>query len=133
MLQAHPSGNDAHSYFQTDHGDDVRTALERLQRCFVDHGINDKSVSLIFIYDEARALCDYDAYTGDRIYEERAVNFHVPKEFLIHTESCQTMYSALPPIHIPYVSASNKMPLPLNGITIMPPLRPMRENVVAKG
>ena len=80
MLQAHPSGNDAHSYFQTDHGDDVRTALERLQRCFVDHGINDKSVPLIFIYDEARALCDYDAYTGDRIYEEHTVNFHKPKE-----------------------------------------------------
>ena len=47
----------------------------------VDHGINDKSVPLIFIYvDEARALCDYDAYTGDRIYEEHTVNFHKLKQ-----------------------------------------------------
>jgi hypothetical protein len=42
-------------------------------------------------------------------------------KFLIHTESCQTLYSAVTP-----VSASNKTPLPLNGITTMPPLRPKK-------
>ena len=40
----------------------------------------DHSLPLIFIFDEARTLCDYDAYTGDRIYEEHIVNLHQPKE-----------------------------------------------------
>ena len=116
-LSSYPDGMSAHTYFQKDYTSEAQRTLEQLQQCFTKHRIDD-SLPLIFVFDEARTLCDYDAYTGDRIYEERAVNFHVPKEFLIHTESCQTMYSALPPIHIPYVSASNKMPLPLNGITI---------------
>ena len=69
----------AHAYFQTTHADDVRTAMEELRECFVDHGINDKSVPLILIFDEARTLCEYEAYDGARIHEEHATHFHQPK------------------------------------------------------
>ena len=77
MLQDYPTGNRAHNYFQTVHMDDVRTALKQLQGCFAARGINE-SVPLIFIYDEARTLCQYEAYNGARIHEEHAANFHQP-------------------------------------------------------
>src|SRR6202041_1569736 len=62
----------------TMHGSDVETTMEKLRKCFEDHGINDKSVLLIFIFDEARTLCEYDAYDGVKICEEHATNFYQP-------------------------------------------------------
>jgi hypothetical protein len=45
----------------------------------VDHGINDKSVPLVLIYDEARTLCEYEAFDGTRIHERHVVNFQLPE------------------------------------------------------
>jgi hypothetical protein len=78
MLKEFPSGEHARSYWpkQSTRPD----ALKRLRQCFAKHQINDDLQPLIFIFDEARTLCDHDAYTGNRIYEEHAVNFHESKE-----------------------------------------------------
>jgi len=53
--------------------EDVRKALEKLQKCFA---VNDESVPLILIYDEARTLCQHEAYSGARILEENPTNFN---------------------------------------------------------
>ena len=76
MLERYPSGKSAHAYFQKDHPSDVQNALEQLRQCFARHGINDNSLPLIFIFDEARTLCDHEAYNGARIYEEHGISFH---------------------------------------------------------
>src|ERR1700737_2156994 len=81
MLGNYPSGFKAHAYFQQHHGGDVQVALQQLHQCFAERQINN-SQPLIFIFDEARTLCEYDAYTGYRIYEEHGDNFRSePKEY----------------------------------------------------
>jgi hypothetical protein len=80
MLLSYPDGISAHTYFQKGHASDVENALKQLRRCFARHQIDDNSLPLIMIYDEARTLCDHEAYNGTRIYEEHAINFHEPKE-----------------------------------------------------
>jgi hypothetical protein len=74
MLENHPSGLDAHTYFHKHHATDVRNAMDQLRQCFAKYGHNDDSLPLLFIYDEARVLCDHDAYNGARIYEEHAID-----------------------------------------------------------
>ena len=78
-LMDRPSGISAHAYFQKAHTTDVRKALTQLRLCFGEHQINDNSLPLIFIYDEARTLCNYEAYNGARIYEDHTFNFHETK------------------------------------------------------
>jgi hypothetical protein len=80
MLGKYPTGNEAREYFTKQHANDVQADLQRLHQCFANHQINDNSQPLIFIFDEARTLCEHDAYTGYRVYEEHAVNFREPKE-----------------------------------------------------
>jgi len=79
MLRRHPDGISAHAYFQKKHTGEVQDALKQLRRCFARHQINDNSLPLILIYDEARTLCDHEAYDGARIYQH-AINFHEQKE-----------------------------------------------------
>jgi hypothetical protein len=52
--------------------------MEQLRKSFMDHGINDQSVPLILIFDEARTLCEYEAYDGARIYDEHSTHFYQP-------------------------------------------------------
>src|SRR5579862_2963346 len=80
MLLSYPDGISAHAYFQKEHANDVQNSLKQLRRCFARHRINDNLLPLILIFDEARALCDRDAYNGARIHEQPAINFHEPKE-----------------------------------------------------
>ena len=80
MLMDYSDGISAHAYFQKRHTNDVQAALRRLRQCFERHQINDDSLPLILIFDEARTLCDREAYNGARIYEEHTINFREPKE-----------------------------------------------------
>ena len=78
-LRGSPDGISAHSYFQKTHTREVQDAVKQLRQCFAKHQINDNSLPLILVYDEARTLCDHDAYNGVRIYEELTINFNKPK------------------------------------------------------
>jgi hypothetical protein len=93
MLGKYKSGNEACEYFQKQHVSHVQDTLKRLHQCFTKHQINDNSQPLIFIFDEARTLCDHDAYTGYGIYEEHTVNFHEPKEHPKYIQNKTTLHS----------------------------------------
>jgi hypothetical protein len=80
MLRQHPSGLAAHSYFQKRHVDDVKIAFRELWKCFGNEHM-DPQLPLILIFDEARTLCDHEAYNGVRIYEEHTINFREPVTF----------------------------------------------------
>jgi len=75
MLQEFPSGESAYAYFQKKHATYVRNAMKQLRQSFAKYQINDNSLPLLFIFDEARVLCNYDAYNGARIYEEHGTDF----------------------------------------------------------
>ena len=79
LLKECRDGISAHAYFQLKHSTDVETSLGRLRRSFERHQINDNSLPLIFIFDEARTLCEHEAYNGARIYGDHSINFHESK------------------------------------------------------
>jgi len=79
QLKKHQSGSSAHTYFQTKQKKDLANAENALAQCFRKHQINDLP-PLIFIFDEARTLCQHEAYDGTRLYEEHALTFHQRKE-----------------------------------------------------
>ena len=88
LLRNMRDGIAAHAYFQTSHSTDVESALSGLRASFARHQIADKSLPLIFIFDEARTLCEHDAFNGVRIYGDHSVSFRestqLPNNILGH-------------------------------------------------
>ena len=80
LLKSREGRRSAHAYFQLRHSRDVRLSLRRLRRCFEKHQINDNSLPLIFIFDEARTLCEHEAYDGARIYGDHDIDFPESKQ-----------------------------------------------------
>ena len=62
-------GNLAWSIFQRDRGQSFTAAMENFQKSIAQFGVTEK-YPLIFIFDEARTLCDYDASDGSRVYDD---------------------------------------------------------------
>jgi hypothetical protein len=80
MLLRYADGKSVRAYFEIEHSTAVQEVLEQLLQCFADHGMDrDRTLPLIFIFDEARTLCYHDAYSGVKIKEEDAVNLHWPE------------------------------------------------------
>jgi hypothetical protein len=78
-------GNAAYNYYQTSHRRDVDNALAALWQCFPQYTSrvdreNPPPLPLIFIFDEARSLCDYDSLTGEQIIEQKHFDVYMPKE-----------------------------------------------------
>ena len=80
ILLSCPNGISAHAYFQKEHTSDVQNTLSRLRKSFAMHQIDDNSLPLIFMFDEARTLCEHEAYNGARIYDEHSIIFRDPKQ-----------------------------------------------------
>lgn len=86
MLLHRKSGLAAHAYFQKQHTADVLDALTKLSQCFGKSQNIGESLPLILIYDEARTLCEREAYNGAIIYDERTINIDEPDTPFPHSQ-----------------------------------------------
>jgi hypothetical protein len=94
------TGHKAHAYFVNRFRNDIQSAMRSFRECLALDEVHDTSLDLLFMFDEARVLCEVEAMDGGPILDESPLadatdSFNPAKDFRRNPHASFSNFRAL--------------------------------------